>query len=178
ANGSLNFATVPNTSCRMAASFWRLITPRIRTRRRANLLMRCSNGYSSERASWPMIQQGGFRGNGHLWAGMGASSLRDGPPLLFCRDGACPVSIRGRRRASRPSTGIEWYSESHEHRLRIQQNPPRFLHAVLDLILQPDNIACFRGSAVDQRQRMLLRDPRRSRCISFGEARMFDQPRR
>ena len=49
-------------------------------------------------------------------------------------------------------------SKSYEHRFRFQQNSPRFLHGVLDLIFQFDNIACFRVSAVDQRQRMFVRD--------------------
>ncbi len=30
-----------------------------------------------------MNQRGGSRGSGHLWAGMGAPSLRDAPPLTL-----------------------------------------------------------------------------------------------
>jgi uracil-DNA glycosylase len=40
--------------------------------------------------------RGGFRGNGHLWAGMGAPSLRDGPPLFLLRRDRdfAPSSVR------------------------------------------------------------------------------------
>jgi hypothetical protein len=30
-----------------------------------------------------MNEAGGFRGDGYLWAGMGAPMLRDVPPLLY-----------------------------------------------------------------------------------------------
>src|SRR6267143_1535811 len=103
-----------------------------------------------------MNQQGGSRGNGHLWAGecvgTAASAVRRGeaPP----RSGIRGCGKRRRWRAALAwtaeaavPTGI-LSSESYEHRFWFEWNPPRFLHAVLDFVFQADNIARLRISPV------------------------------
>ena len=107
----------------------------------------------------PIEEWGGFRGSGHLWAGMGAPWLRDAPPLVFRSDGACPVSKETAGWVSTSDLKI-WRSENlktrrrsdatlepHEHWLRLEHDAPRFLHAVLDFIFQADNIARLRVSS-------------------------------
>jgi hypothetical protein len=95
-----------------------------------------------------------------LETGVAPSFARHAPSLA--------VSVRRGKPRLHRKTGAT--SESHEDRLRLQQNAPRFLHAALNFIFQPDNIARFRVSAVDQRQRVLVRDPYRSGGISFGRS--------
>ena len=67
-------------------------------------------------------------------------------------------------------------SKSYEYRLRLQFNSPRFLHAALDFIFEADNIACFRVSPIDQRQRMFFRDPCCPDRVSLRETRVLHQP--
>jgi len=112
-----------------------------------------------------MNRSGGSRGSGHPWAGHGGRSPRDGPPFFRCGDGGLSRLLR----APRPNS-VVWLrrgkprlcgklgdsSEPYKHRLWLQRDAPRFLHAVLDFIFQPDNIACFGVPAVDQRQRVLV----------------------
>ena len=69
-------------------------------------------------------------------------------------------------------------SKSHKHRLRLQHNSPRALHASLNRILQFHDVARPRVPAIDQRQRMLARNPRLTLPESFPKPRMLHQPSR
>jgi hypothetical protein len=53
-----------------------------------------------------MEELGGFRGDGHLWAGMGDSWLRDAPAFFHCRD----ASYRFRTESQKDNDKVSWVS--------------------------------------------------------------------
>jgi hypothetical protein len=82
-----------------------------------------------------MNQTGGFRGNGHPWAGMGASSLRDAPPLCLLLEMGLAPSAKTRQAASLQVTSTTFESiKANEYRLRLKPDTPRFLYAALNRI--------------------------------------------
>jgi hypothetical protein len=72
---------------------------------------------------------------------MGAPQLRDEPPLFSVEmglapspEGSAPNAASGLRRKPRLYGKLGANSKAYEHRLRLEQNTPRFLHAVLYFI--------------------------------------------
>src|SRR5216684_4896237 len=104
-----------------------------------------------------------MRGDSRLGCSAGRS-----PAALWNSEDAANEDVGELRSPGQPGAAVPTRvlsSKSYEHRFRLQQNPPCFLHAVLDFILQAENIARLRFSPVDQRQSVFVRDSGRSHRV-------------